>query len=204
MNGGVLATGGNLVFQGHIDGTFNAYDGLTGKLVWSYAAQAAVMAPPISYSVGGRQYISVLTGNGTAPSAFGSLLKGIHIDALTQAKRVLTFALGGTAALPVSTPYQLDAPADQDFHSNPVAAAKGETLFDSYCVNCHGINAVGQGGAPDLRGSLVPRSAKAFASIVHDGALLDWGMPQFAELTDDQLVDIRAYIRTRAQGLRPR
>ena len=57
-NGGTLVTAGGLVFQGHIDGTFNAYDATTGKQVWSYPAGNAVLGAPISYSVNGTQYIS--------------------------------------------------------------------------------------------------------------------------------------------------
>src|SRR3546814_9516990 len=37
-NGGTMATAGNLVFQGHADGSFNAYDSETGKRLWTFAA----------------------------------------------------------------------------------------------------------------------------------------------------------------------
>jgi glucose dehydrogenase len=33
---GALATAGNLVFLGHIDGTFGAYDARTLKELWSF------------------------------------------------------------------------------------------------------------------------------------------------------------------------
>jgi len=62
-NGGTMTPGGNLVFQGRIDSHFNAYAADSGKLLWSYDAQAAVIAPPISYSVGGKQYVTVAAGN---------------------------------------------------------------------------------------------------------------------------------------------
>jgi len=73
-NGGVMATGGNLVFQGRIDGEFNAYAADSGKRLWSFAAGAAVIAPPITYSAHGRQYVTVLAGMGTSGAAFGALL----------------------------------------------------------------------------------------------------------------------------------
>jgi alcohol dehydrogenase (cytochrome c) len=59
---GALATGGNLVFVGHYDGTFAAYDGKTLNEVWSFNVGSPIQAPPISYSVNGKQYIAVLVG----------------------------------------------------------------------------------------------------------------------------------------------
>jgi alcohol dehydrogenase (cytochrome c) len=61
--GGVLATGGNLVFMGQVDGTLYAYDARTLKEVWTFSAGTGINAPPISYSVNGKQYIAVLVGS---------------------------------------------------------------------------------------------------------------------------------------------
>jgi alcohol dehydrogenase (cytochrome c) len=60
---GALATAGNLVFLGHLDGTFSAYDAKTLKEVWSFNSGSGIMAPPISYAVNGKQYIAVLVGS---------------------------------------------------------------------------------------------------------------------------------------------
>src|SRR3546814_7669024 len=62
--GGIAATGGGLVFQGQVDSKFNAYDAKTGKLLWSFDAKALVIAPPITHTANGRQYVTVLTGLG--------------------------------------------------------------------------------------------------------------------------------------------
>ena len=59
---GVLATAGNLVFLGHYDGTFAAYDAKTLNEVWSFNVGSPIQAPPISYSVNGKQYVAVLVG----------------------------------------------------------------------------------------------------------------------------------------------
>jgi alcohol dehydrogenase (cytochrome c) len=61
--GGVLATAGNLVFIGQLDGTLYAYDAKTLKEVWSFNAGTGINAPPISYSVNGKQYIAILMGS---------------------------------------------------------------------------------------------------------------------------------------------
>jgi alcohol dehydrogenase (cytochrome c) len=61
--GGVLATAGNLVFIGQLDGTLYAYDARTLKEVWSFNAGTGINAPPITYSVNGKQYIAILMGS---------------------------------------------------------------------------------------------------------------------------------------------
>ena len=66
--------------------------------VWSFDAGAAVIAPPISYSVGGRQYVTVLSGNDTSGSAFAVLYQQYGIDYRSQKRRVLTFALNSNTA----------------------------------------------------------------------------------------------------------
>ena len=56
-NGGVLATAGNLVFQGSVDGYFYAYRADNGERLWQFDVQNGVMAAPVSYSVDGEQYV---------------------------------------------------------------------------------------------------------------------------------------------------
>ncbi|MBU7581037.1 MAG: PQQ-dependent dehydrogenase, methanol/ethanol family, partial [Porphyrobacter sp.] len=75
-NGGLLATGGGLVFQGTTGSEFNAYDAANGKKLWSFAAQTGVVAPPVTYTVNGEQYVAVLAGWGGAyaPSVDGDLI----------------------------------------------------------------------------------------------------------------------------------
>ncbi|KAF3998674.1 pyrroloquinoline quinone-dependent dehydrogenase [Glaciimonas immobilis] len=62
MIGGALATAGNLVFAGEGNGLFKAYDAKTGKVLWQFQCGAGVNAPPVSYSVNGKQYIAVAAG----------------------------------------------------------------------------------------------------------------------------------------------
>jgi alcohol dehydrogenase (cytochrome c) len=60
---GALATAGNLVFLGHIDGTFSAYDARALKELWSFNVGTGINAPAISYAVNGKQYVAVLVGS---------------------------------------------------------------------------------------------------------------------------------------------
>jgi PQQ-dependent dehydrogenase (methanol/ethanol family) len=60
--GGVLATAGGLVFSGVGGGHFAAFDAASGARLWQYRCEAGVNAPPIAYSIGGKQYIAVAAG----------------------------------------------------------------------------------------------------------------------------------------------
>lgn len=203
INGGVLATAGDLVFQGQIDGRLSAYTASSGKELWSFAAQAPVVAAPISYLAGGKQYVTVMVGigggAGTTPFSYG----GIVVDYRTQRKRALTFVLDGRAELPPAPPpFVVKAVADPGYRAAPALEAKGAHLFTRTCHLCHGGEAVSGGSAPDLRASQVPLSSDAFASVVRGGALAVNGMPKMADLSNDDLDALRQYIRSRAAQLR--
>ena len=60
--GGVLATAGDLVFNGEANGWYKAYDARTGKELWKYNCGAGVNSPGVSYMVNGKQYVAVAAG----------------------------------------------------------------------------------------------------------------------------------------------
>jgi PQQ-dependent dehydrogenase (methanol/ethanol family) len=60
--GGVLATKGNILFMGEGNGDFSSFDAASGKKLWTFNCGAGVNAPPISYAVGGKQYVAVAAG----------------------------------------------------------------------------------------------------------------------------------------------
>lgn len=202
FNGGVLATAGDLVFQGQMDSRFNAYDARTGERLWSFDARSPVIAPPISYSVKGRQYVTVITGNGTSGGFLGAALARYGIDYRTQARRVLTFAIGGTTTLPPKTPYVARAVDDPSFRPDVDAAARGGEIYNRRCVVCHGGGVAAAGTAPDLRGSAAILSPETLDSILRDGALVSQGMPRYEELTDAERADLRQFLRAAADLLR--
>ena len=59
---GVLATAGGLVFAGAMDRSFSAYDAASGRLLWTARLNDASSSSPITYAVGGRQYVAVVVG----------------------------------------------------------------------------------------------------------------------------------------------
>ena len=57
--GGVLSTGGGVVFFGHDDGSFAAANARTGEQLWSFPTNHTWKASPMTYMVEGKQYVAV-------------------------------------------------------------------------------------------------------------------------------------------------
>src|SRR5690606_20274677 len=131
-------TAGGLVFQGTADGLFHAYDAKDGKELWKFDAGLGIIAAPMSYSVGGKQYVSVLVGwGGTSAAMSGVLDVGWKYG--VQTRRLLTFARDGKASLPKEpgrdmTVHALDDP-ELAISEADVAAGKQLSLA---CMSCHG------------------------------------------------------------------
>ena len=58
----LVATGGGLIFGGDANGRFRAYDDKTGKVLWEMNLGSPVSGYPITFTVGGKQYVAVTTG----------------------------------------------------------------------------------------------------------------------------------------------
>ncbi len=199
-NAGTLTTAGNLVFQGQAGGSLVAYAADNGEEVWSYDLGLGISAPPVSYSVGGRQYISILVGWGGAAVALGGSITAQHGWAYgVHPRRLITFSLDGTASLPASPPPVVPEPLSApDFVVDEILATRGEAIYKGTCTLCHGPVAVSGGSAPDLRASPIPLSAEAFADVVSGGARRSKGMPAFEELDVDDVEGLRHYVRKMA------
>ena len=65
-NGAVLATAGDLIFWGNLDRRFRAFDADTGSILWETILGGIIQTSTITYSVNGRQYVAVLTGDGAS------------------------------------------------------------------------------------------------------------------------------------------
>jgi quinohemoprotein ethanol dehydrogenase len=176
-NGGTLATAGNLVFQGTAAGDFIAYRAGDGAKLWSSWATTGIVAPPITYMIDGKQYVSVMAGWG---GAFSKKTRSYG--------RLLTYTIGGNAGsvLPArARPRAVTAIAS---NARPEQIAAGEKLFNTYCVRCHGGATI----LPDLR-RLQPGTYTALEKIL-DGSLVDQGMPRFGELDKAAVAELRAYL----------
>jgi len=198
VNGGILSTAGNLVFEGNAQGDLEAYQADKGKKLWSADAQSGVVAAPISYTVGGDQYLAVMVGwGGVFPLASGE--PALKSGRLQNISRVLAFKLAGKASLPPLPQFtqpELKPP-------RPTASARtvqrGETLFQNYCSTCHGDVAVSGGVLPDLRYSGQLANQPQWNEVVLVGSLQPYGMVSFSkELSRQDAEAIRDYVIFRA------
>ena len=163
------------MFQGTAAGDFIAYNAATGEKLWSSWATTGIVAPPITYSIDGKQYVSVMAG-------WGGAFSKKHVSY----GRLLTFAIGGTASLPARPrPRTVTAIAN---NATPQQIAAGAKLYATYCVRCHGGATI----LPDLRRS-TPAVLAGLEKIL-DGALVERGMPRFGELDKPAIAELRAYL----------
>jgi lanthanide-dependent methanol dehydrogenase len=104
---GALVTAGGLAFYGSLGGDFRAVDRASGKVLWSRKLGSGIIGAPISYSVKGKQYVSIWSGIGgwiglpvTAGldlnDKFGAIgatamTKAAHLDAIPQGGMLYTF-----------------------------------------------------------------------------------------------------------------
>jgi PQQ-dependent dehydrogenase (methanol/ethanol family) len=62
---GALATAGDVVFYGTMEGWFKAVDAKSGNLLWQYKTDSGIIGQPVSYrGPDGKQYVAVLSGVG--------------------------------------------------------------------------------------------------------------------------------------------
>ncbi len=67
---GALATAGDVVFYGTMEGWFKAVDAKTGKLLWRFKTGSGIIGQPTTWrGPDGKQYVSVLSGVGGWPGA---------------------------------------------------------------------------------------------------------------------------------------
>jgi len=101
--GGALVTGGGLAFYGSLGGDFRAVDRATGKVLWSKKLGSGIIGNPITYSVKGKQYVSVWSGIGgwiglpvTAGLDLNDKFGAIGATAMTKAANLASIPQGGT------------------------------------------------------------------------------------------------------------
>lgn len=200
-NGGLLATAGNLVFQGTTDGYLKAYAADTGKLAGEVFVGTSIMAAPASYAVDGEQYIALLAGYGGAQ--LDEFLEGSAARKYGNAGRVVAFRLGGgTVPVPPEKDWDADIPPlPERIPASPEALAYGGKIFGQHCGVCHVLDDSPSGYPNLLR---LPRAKHAiFDEIVLRGALTGRGMASFAnELSPADARAIHAFLIDKAYEVR--
>ncbi|MEG6509044.1 PQQ-dependent dehydrogenase, methanol/ethanol family [Methyloligella sp. 2.7D] len=100
---GTMVTDGGLVFYGSLGGDFRAVDRDSGKILWSRKLGSGIIGNPITYKVGGKQYVSVFSGIGgwiglpvTAGLDLNDKFGAIGATAMTKAANLDKIPQGGT------------------------------------------------------------------------------------------------------------
>ena len=199
-NPGTLTTAGNLVFQGRADGVFVAYHAETGEQLWSVDLGVGISAPPITYSIDGKQYVSLLVGWGGGGLISGTLAAQHGWAYKRHPRRLYSFALDAVVPVPASPPPYFEQAIDVPGMSiDAELAAHGQSIFGQSCVLCHGGGVVSGGYAPDLRASPLGLSRDAFVEVVKNGAKMSGGMPRFTHFKDHEIDGLLHYIRREAR-----
>jgi quinohemoprotein ethanol dehydrogenase len=191
-DGGIMSTP-ELVFQGTRTGYLNVHDAKTGEKLKSIFTGVGIMAAPTTYTIDGEQYVSVMAGYGGAET-YAYLPDGVVFQYENKG-RILTFKIGGgeTPLPPKKKPIATPAPPATAI--NTELLQKGATLYEFYCITCHGNfgdNHLSQ--HPDLSKLTEAKHIK-FNDIVLKGILSENGMANFSNsLSEEDVEAIHHYL----------
>lgn len=199
-NGGVMASAGNLVFQGNAEGLFEAYAADSGERLWSVQTGSAINAAPASYELKDTQYVVIPVG---ASGGVQFYYPDMHASANTRGPtRLMAFSLLGEATMPAAVTDNRRLPEQPALTASSETVDRGKAIYAGYCKACHGLEAVARygGSVPDLR--FASRDTHAtWNGIVIGGALRANGMPGF-ELSAEDADAIRNYVLSLSDALR--
>jgi quinohemoprotein ethanol dehydrogenase len=192
--GGVLTTAGGLTIHGTLAGQLVVRDSRTGKVLKTIETGTSIIAAPMTYKIGGVQYIAVMAGWGGGGYPYVPRYAAAY--ARGNAGRLLVFRLGG-GPVPVPPPLPelqvAPAPPAQTAGVNPETIARGQQLFFSVgCALCHSNQP--RSITPDLR-RMQPETHAAFGDIVLNGQRVPLGMPRWDDtLKPDDSAAIHAWL----------
>ena len=200
FNGGVLATAGNLVFQGDAFGRFSAFRADSGHRLWSVVTGSNITASPVSYAVAGTQYVLVPVGaGGGVQFVYPEMHAG---DTVRGPTRLMAFAVDADRPLPDVTTVARAQPPQPELTATAAQLEKGRKIFSYECKGCHGKQAVARfgGSVPDLRYAS-SETHEQWHGIVIGGARQAAGMPRYAMSLEDSEA-VRSYVLSRSVALR--
>ncbi|HEX7812664.1 MAG TPA: PQQ-dependent dehydrogenase, methanol/ethanol family [Burkholderiales bacterium] len=90
---GALSTAGGVVFYGNQQGELKAVDAKTGTVLWKFYLGTGILQSPVTYTVGGKQYLAVVAGRIKGPPSFFGKIGQKVIDATPEGGVIVVFAL---------------------------------------------------------------------------------------------------------------
>ena len=197
-NGGTLSTAADLVFQGNGDGYFVAYDARNGDELWKVNTYTSTIAPPVTYSIDGEQYVAIQVGSGGAAGLTEGDLAMPASAKYGNFGRMLAFKINGGLSIDEPEHWAREIPEPPIVQASAAQIEHGGELYGEVCGFCHGIGAYGGAAIPDLR-KMSEQTHRMFNEIVLEGVLEDRGMSNFSDrLSEADVNDIYAYINSRS------
>ncbi len=89
---GILATAGGLIFSATADGNVTAHNDETLEEVWHFNTGTQIKAPPIAYSVNGKEYIAIVAGS-PAPGTQPFMMAHPELASMQPAAMLYVFSL---------------------------------------------------------------------------------------------------------------
>ncbi|HEY7449659.1 MAG TPA: PQQ-binding-like beta-propeller repeat protein [Vicinamibacterales bacterium] len=166
MTASALSTAGGLVFGGTADRQFFALNSDTGGLLWQMRLNGDISGAPVTFSIGGKQYVAVGAGGRTGPTtsfapltnsdiAQGSGVMWVFAVPTEQDNKVSTQKPSRPVIMSTSgVPAQPTASSTGNTGVSATAAggrsaldgvftagqaARGKERFDQSCAMCHKI-----------------------------------------------------------------
>ena len=197
-NGGTLSTAADLVFQGNGDGYFVAYDAQNGDELWKVNTYTSTIAPPVTYSIDGEQYVAIQVGSGGAAGLTEGDLAMPASAKYGNFGRMLAFKINGGLSIDEPEHWARDIPEPPIVQASAAQIEHGGELYGEVCGFCHGIGVYGGPAVPDLR-KMSEQTHRMFNESVLEGVLEDRGMSNFSDrLSEADVNDIYAYINSRS------
>jgi alcohol dehydrogenase (cytochrome c) len=95
LAGGGATTAGGLLFFGNIEGTFQAVDAKTGKILWQTKTTSGITAAPMTYEIDGKQYVAIVEGRPNTIPGFIGQIGAEMVKATPAGGKISVFAING-------------------------------------------------------------------------------------------------------------
>ena len=81
------------MFYGNVSGILKAVNAKTGKVLWEFDVGTGIIQSPMTYTIGGKQYLAVVAGRTKGPPSFFGAIGQRVIDASPEGGMLVVFEL---------------------------------------------------------------------------------------------------------------
>ena len=196
---GAVTTAGGLVFLGHNNGEFAAYDIATGKELWSFQTGAGANTTATVFEDEGEEKVAIYAGgNSLAATPHGENFWVFSLNGTMEELPGLEEAGEGTEHAGEESGEEKGAEAGEGEEAEGGGAAAapnaeaGKEVFAENCSVCHGATGHGGNGGPDLTTMPLAKEQAGAEKQVTDGG---GGMPPFkGTLSEEEIANVSAYV----------